>query len=186
MKRIIKQEVPPLCGCSCGLSVAKSKVTGEWNKFVHGHNSRSSSNNEHKFKLGNQCGKGRPEGSRNKVTISAMNMLKDEEQALSRRAIESALNGNAPMLMFCLSRILPPPPKDVPVKLDGMPECKDINSAVPLSSYILNKIADGVLTPSQAHLISAVIERHIRCMQLTDLENRLSLLELKLEEQRDA
>ncbi len=28
------------------------------------------------------------------MSINAMNMLKNEEQALSRRAIESALNGN--------------------------------------------------------------------------------------------
>jgi transposase len=26
------------------------------------------------------------------------------------------------MLQFCLSRLLPPPPKDTPVKLSGMPE----------------------------------------------------------------
>jgi hypothetical protein len=58
--------------------------------------------------LGNKFSKGRPAGSRNKVSIAAMNLLKDEEEALSRKAIDSALNGNTQMLQFCLSRLLPP------------------------------------------------------------------------------
>ena len=125
MKIIQKSETPPLCQCNCGQPVKRNKVTGEWNKFVHGHNSRSTSNNGC-FKPGNKFGKGRPEGSRNKVTISAMNLLKNEEEALSRKAVQSALSGNVQMLQFCLSRILPPVPKDTPVKLDGMPKCENL------------------------------------------------------------
>ena len=183
MKPIYKKsETPPLCLCNCGQPVERSKVTGKWNKYLHGHNSRSSSNNA-KFKPGNTCGKGRPEGSRNRVTISAMNMIQGEEQALSRTAIDAALNGNVQMLQFCLSRILPPPPKDNVVKLDGMPKCNDMNSALSLSSYILEKLADGTVTPSQGHLISGLIERHLRCLQVTEVEQRLSLIEQKIEQQ---
>lgn len=180
MKRIIKeQDAPPLCDCNCGQPVHRSKVTGQWNKFVHGHNSRSSSNNA-KFKPGNKCGKGRAEGSRNRVTISAMNLLKDEEHALSRTAIESALNGNVQMLQFCLSRILPPPPKDEAIKLDGMPVCADMSSAQALSSFVLGRLAEGKLTPSQANIVSGIVERHIRCLQVTDLEQRLAVIEERL------
>ena len=79
-----------LCECGCGQKVQKSKVTNRWNRYVHGHNSRSSSNNENKFKHGNKFGKGRPEGSRNRVSVNAVNLIKGEEEALSRRAIETA------------------------------------------------------------------------------------------------
>jgi hypothetical protein len=182
---ILKRTITPLCECGCGQPVGRNKAKGVWNKFRHGHNSRSSSNNEKKFKLGNKYGKGRPEGSRNKVSTSAMNMLKGEEQALSRRAIESALNGNVQMLQFCLSRILPPPPKDLPVKLVGMPQCKDVKSSVELSFYVLAETARGTLTPSQAHLISSIVEKHIRCLQLTDVEQRLSMIEEQLEQKKD-
>ena len=178
-----KSETAPFCDCNCGQPVERNKITGKWNKYLHGHNSRSSSNNDNKFKPGNTSGRGRPEGSRNRVTISAMNMIKDEEQALSRQAIDSALNGNVQMLQFCLSRILPPPPKDNMVKLDGMPQCNDMNSALSLSSYILEKLADGSVTPSQAHLISGLFERHLRCLQVTEVEQRLSLIEQKIEQQ---
>lgn len=180
MKRIKKEDYPPLCGCSCGQPVARSKVTGEWNKYVHGHNSRSASNSS-RFKPGNQFSKGRPEGSRNRVSISAMNLLKDEEQALSRRAIDSALNGNVQMLQFCLSRILPPPPKDTAILLEGMPRCDGIESAQALSSYVLDCLAAGTINPTQANVISGMIERHVRCLLVTDLEKRLAVIEELIE-----
>ena len=74
-----------------------------------------------------------------------MNIITGEEEALSRRAIESALNGNTQMLQFCLSRILPPPPKDTIVKLDGMPECDDIESSITLSSFVLPKCENSTI-----------------------------------------
>lgn len=116
------------------------------------------------------------------MSISAINLLKDEEQALSRRAIESALNGNTQMLQFCLSRILPPPPKDNVVKLEGMPQCKDIESTIELSSFVLKKLADGTLSPSQASLLSGMVEKHVRCLQITDLEKRVADIEEQIEQ----
>jgi len=177
--RILK--TAPLCECGCGRETQRSKITNTWNRFLHGHNSRSSSNNENKFKHGNKSGKGRAEGSRNKVTIAAMNIISGEEEALSRRAIESALHGNTQMLQFCLSRILPPPPKDSIVKLNGMPKCVDIESSVNLSSFVLKKLADGTLSPSQASLVSGIVEKHLRCMQVTDLEKRIAEIEDTIE-----
>lgn len=110
-----------------------------------------------------------------------MNLLKDEEQPLSRKAIESAMNGNTQMLQFCLSRLLPPPPKDVPIRLSGMPVCNDVKSSAALSSYILKQMLQGNLTPTQAHLTSGIVEKHLRCLQLTDIEQRLEDIEARLE-----
>ena len=186
MKKIYKKitkVIPPLCACNCGQQVKRSKITGKWNKYIQGHNSRSSSNNA-RFKPGNKCGKGRPEGSKNKVTIAAQNLLKGEEEALTRTAIDSALNGNVQMLQFCLSRLLPPPPKDELIKLDDMPECVDMASAKKLTSYLLKQVANGKLTPNHASLLSGIITKHIECMKLTVLEENLAKIEEKLEQQK--
>ncbi|MCB2215113.1 MAG: hypothetical protein KQH59_03545 [Desulfobulbaceae bacterium] len=113
-----------------------------------------------------------------------MNLIKGEEEALSRRAIESALNGNVQMLQFCLSRILPPPPKDNVVKLDGMPVCKDVSSSVELSSFVLDQLAKGILSPNQASLVAGIVEKHLRCLQVTDIEQRLAEIERQIEEKR--
>lgn len=175
-------ELPPLCKCLCGQPVTRCKRTGNWNKYLQGHNSRYDSSNNGRFKPGNSQGKGRPAGSRNKVSINALKLLKDEEKALSRKAIESALDGNTQMLQFCLSRLLPPPPKDTPIRLSGMPVCNDVKSSVALSSYILKQMSEGNLTPTQAHLISGIVEKHLRCLQLTDVEQRLEEIEARLEQ----
>lgn len=181
MKKIkVANDIPPLCACNCSQPVERCKLTGKWNKYIHGHNSRSNNAHTH-FAPGNKIGKGRPQGSRNKVSIAAMSLLKNEEQELSRTAIDLALNGNVQMLQFTLSRLLPPPPKDTPVNLSDMPLCDDVESTAALSSFILKKLSSGDLTPSQAHLISGVIEKHIRCMQLTDVEARLEAIEDRLE-----
>ncbi len=119
----------PICKYGCGQPV-KRGVAGKFNNYLHGHNGRNQSSNSGQFKKGNKCGKGRAEGSRNKVTIAAMNIIKGEEEALSRRAIESTLNGSTQLLQFCLVRLIPPPPKDSIVKLEGMPTCDNIQSSV--------------------------------------------------------
>jgi hypothetical protein len=111
-----------------------------------------------------------------------MNLLKGEEESLSRRAIELALNGNVQMLQFSLSRILPPPPKDEAIKLEGMPACTDMSSAQVLSSYVLKRLAEGELSPSQANVVSGIVERHVRCLQVSDLEARLTLIEELLQQ----
>ncbi len=175
-------DIAPLCACNCGQSVGRCKRTGRWNTYIHGHSSKNNASNNGSFRKGNKFGRGRPVGSRNKISISAMKLLKDEENALSRTAIDSALNGNTQMLQFCLSRLLPPPPKDTPVRLSGMPVCNDVKSSVALSSFILKQLSVGKLSPTQAHLIAGIVEKHLRCLQLTDVEKRLEEIEARLEQ----
>ena len=175
-------DIAPLCACHCGQPVKRCQRTGKWNTYIHGHSSKNNASNSGKFEKGNTFSKGRPAGSRNKVSIASINLLKDEEKALSRTAIDSALNGNTQMLQFCLSRLLPPPPKDTPVRLSGMPVCNDVKSSVALSSFILKQLSMGKLSPTQAHLISGIVEKHLRCLQLTDVEQRLEEIEARLEQ----
>ena len=56
------------------------------------------------FEKGNS---GRRPGSKNKTTVVAEALLKDEESALVRKAIELAKAGDVQMLKFLLDRILP-------------------------------------------------------------------------------
>ena len=58
---------------------------------------------------------GRRPGSRNRTTLVAEALLKDEEVELVRKAIELAKAGDSPMLKFLLDRILP---KDRSVRVD--------------------------------------------------------------------
>ena len=51
---------------------------------------------------------GRPAGARNRRTLAAVRLLDGEAEALTRKAVELALAGDAMALKLCLERILPP------------------------------------------------------------------------------
>lgn len=51
---------------------------------------------------------GRPLGSRNKATMAVENLLDAEAEAITRKAIELAKDGDMTAVRLCLERILPP------------------------------------------------------------------------------
>ena len=59
--------------------------------------------------------KGKPQGSRHKATIAALNLLEGEAQALTRKCIDLAMEGDMGALRLCLERIVCPV-KDRPNK----------------------------------------------------------------------
>ena len=59
-----------------------------------------------KGKSGNPSG--RPQGSRNKATLAALNLLEGEAEKLTRKAVNLALKGDTTALKLCISRLIPP------------------------------------------------------------------------------
>ena len=51
---------------------------------------------------------GRPRGSKNKSTLAAQALLEGEAEALTRKAVELAMQGNALALKLCLDRVYAP------------------------------------------------------------------------------
>jgi hypothetical protein len=105
--------IPPLCACGCGRLVGTNR-RGEYNKYLKGHNSKrlglskpSKNASTGRFKPGNTFGKGRPQGSRNNVTLAAANIFNDESETIARKAVEMALAGNTAMVKLIVERILP-------------------------------------------------------------------------------
>src|SRR5450759_1705264 len=68
-----------------------------------------------KFKTG-QSGNpgGRPKGALNKATLATQALLDGEAEALTRKVVELAKDGNPVALRLCLERLLPPR-KDRPI-----------------------------------------------------------------------
>lgn len=63
-----------------------------------------------KFKSG-QSGNpsGLAKGALNKATLASQTLLDGEAEALTRKAVELAKEGNPVALRLCLERLLPPP-----------------------------------------------------------------------------
>jgi Family of unknown function (DUF5681) len=120
---------------------------------------------------------GPPKGTRHKATIAAEALLDGEVQALTRKAIERALEGDDVALRFCLERILPAR-KDRPVKFDLPPveTASDISKAL---GVIEKAMAAGELTPDEAGTVATVIEAHRKAIETAELGERIRRLEAR-------
>ena len=118
---------------------------------------------------------GRPKGSRNKATIAALALLDGEAEALSRKAVDLALEGDTTALRLCLERLVPPR-KDAPVTFD-MPPMESAGDALMALGHIVQAVANGELTPSEATSMAGLVERFRRTAETQDLERRITELE---------
>jgi hypothetical protein len=102
-------------------------------------------------------------------------LLDGEAEALTRKAIEMALNGDGPALRLCLDRLCPPRrDRHVPFALPPITSAAD---AVKASATLEATVADGELTPSEAAELGKLIETVLRGIELTDAQDRLARLE---------
>jgi hypothetical protein len=126
-----------------------------------------------KGQSGNPAGK--PPGARHRATMAAEALLDGEVQALTRKAIERALEGDGVALRLCLERILPAR-KDRPVKFDLPPveTASDISKAL---GAITKSMAAGELTPDEAGTVATVMEAHRKAIETAELEERVRRLE---------
>lgn len=177
-KRRKKRTKLPLCLCGCGKTVTKIG-----NKYIRGHNAKkgnpdSPSNNGH-FKAGNTHGRGRPQGSRNRVTIAAENIFEAESGTIARQAVEMALNGHPQMIKLVLERVVPIK-KSSTIKLKGMPQITDVKSAGEAAQHIFDSIANGAISPLDGEILSRVLDKRLHSLQITDIEEELERLKEKL------
>jgi len=124
---------------------------------------------------GNPAGKAK--GTRNKTTLAIEALLEGEADALTRKAIEMAKDGDGPALRMCLDR-LAPPRKDSPVCFD-LPSIKSVADAVEASSALLSAVASGDVTPDEAARIMSLLTSHKVLVETGEFERRLEALEGK-------
>lgn len=120
---------------------------------------------------------GRPRGSRNKTTRAMESLLHGEGEALTRKAIDLALQGDTVALRLCLDRTLPAR-RDSPVVFE-LPHLTDTRDIVQAMSAILNGVAIGDLTPSEASSLTGLVDSFRKAIELTELEARIDALEVK-------
>jgi hypothetical protein len=128
------------------------------------------------FAPGNALG-GRTPGSRHKVTLAIEALLEGQHEALTRKAIDKALEGDGAALRLCLDR-LAPPRKDAPVSF-ALPPITSAADTVAASSALLDAVAAGEVTPDEAGRVMALLTAHKTLVEAGDLEARITVLEAK-------
>ena len=120
---------------------------------------------------------GRPRGSLNKATVAAQALFDGEAEALTRKVVELALEGNMTALRLCLERICPPR-KERPLAVE-LPDIESAAELPKLTSAILAAVGRGELEPGQAAALAALVAHHGKVLELAELERRISALEEK-------
>ena len=126
-----------------------------------------------KGKSGNP--KGRPQGSRNASTMAAEMLLQGEAEAITRKCVDMAMEGNSTALRLCVSRMLPVK-RDRNINID-LPALKGAKDALGAISAVLNAVANGEISPSEGQAVASTLETHRRTFEVEELEHRIETLE---------
>ncbi len=118
---------------------------------------------------------GRPKGASNKTTITIEALLEGEAEAITRKAIEKATEGEMAAIRLCMDR-LAPPAKDRPVPFN-LPPLEKAADAAKAASAIVGVVAAGELTPSEAGEVIKIIDAYARTLQAADIEECVERLE---------
>ena len=118
---------------------------------------------------------GRTRGSRNKTSLAVEALLDGQAEALTRKAIDLALEGDMAALRLCVERIAPVR-KDAPVSFD-LPTIKTAQEASQAASAVLRAVSNGELTPVEGASVMALVESYRRVLETTEIEARITALE---------
>lgn len=126
--------------------------------------------------------RGRPAGSRNRVTIACEKILDNEATAITQKAVELAKAGDTVALRLCLDRIVPPR-KGSPVRF-AIPTLTNSGDVRAAALAVLQAVADGQISPEEGNLVSSLIETARRSIETDELGTRLEAMEKALEARR--
>ncbi|MCJ2020520.1 DUF5681 domain-containing protein [Methylobacterium sp. E-065] len=118
---------------------------------------------------------GRPKGSRNRSTLALEAIFEGEAEALSRRAIQMALDGDGPAMKLCLDRLLSPR-RDRSISFD-LPVIETAADLPKATEAMLRAVASGEITPSEAADIGKAVSAHIEAITAAQMAERLARLE---------
>ena len=134
------------------------------------------------FPPGNKLGRGRPRGSRNKATLALQDMLGQHAEALVKKCVVMAMQGDTTAMRLCIERLLAPR-KQSPVKFK-LPPVATIAELAQAQITMLETLSRGQLTPAEAETIGSLFENRRRMMETEDLAARLQALEQRDREGR--
>lgn len=122
---------------------------------------------------GNPAGKAK--GTRNRTTVALEKILQDEAESITRKAIELAQSGDTVALRLCMDRLIPVR-KDRPITFT-LPQIETAADLTKATGALLEGVANGEITPSEAAELSKLVEAHTKAIEAVDLATRLTALE---------
>jgi hypothetical protein len=124
---------------------------------------------------------GRPKGALNKTTTMARSLLEGEAEALIKKVVQLALEGDLTCLRICFERLVPAT-RDIPAMID-LPDIAGVADMPKLFAAISARLREGITNPQAATFIHFV-EAFQKSLETVELEVRVSALEEQAEAER--
>ena len=116
-----------------------------------------------------------PRGSRNRSAQAIQHALDGEAQALTRKAVELALEGNTTALKLCLDRLLAPR-RDRTVPLE-LPPIEGAGGLAGTMAAIVAATGNGEISSTEAGRWARLVDIFLKALDAHDFEQRLAALE---------
>jgi hypothetical protein len=131
------------------------------------------------FQPGNNLGRGRPKGSRNREKSAVQNLLDEHSLHIVRKTLAMALAGNPTALKLAVERLIPTRRESyTSIKLPLIRTARDVGVA---AERVTKAVAQGKLTPVEGETIMRILEMHARVIETGVIEARLDSLEKAVE-----
>jgi Family of unknown function (DUF5681) len=119
--------------------------------------------------------RGRPKGARNRMSLALDELAYCKAEPIINQIIDKAVAGDQFAQRLFLERVLPRN-RDRPVTLE-IPELGSASDAAHLMQSVLEAIAAGDLTLSEAEQVRAVVETYLTAREASEFERRLANIE---------
>jgi Family of unknown function (DUF5681) len=114
---------------------------------------------------------GRPPGSRNKRSLISEAMLEGEPQAVMRRLVDTALDGDLRAIRLLIDR-LEPVRKERPIEFN-LPPVKEFKDSVAVFAAIGEAVAGGELMPSEAESLIRIVDRQVAALEKVEIREMI-------------
>jgi hypothetical protein len=127
------------------------------------------------FQPGNQFGRGRPKGSRNKQSLAVRRLLDENGPKLLLKAMSEAAKGNVPLLRMFAQH-----------ELDGAKECVPPIGSLAIGTpeelkhsqqIVMNQVTAGGLASAQGARLLDMLELRRKGLETHDLAEQMDALE---------
>lgn len=128
-----------------------------------------------KGQSGNPAGK--PKGTRHRYSVLAEQLMGEDIEDVTRAVLIAARDGDMTAARIVLDRIAPARrDQPIPFKLPPIDNVADLPKA---TNALLQAVATGELTPSEAAEFGKLIDAHVRAVEITDINARVAALEAR-------
>ena len=124
---------------------------------------------------------GRPKGALNKRTLIGQSILDNDAEALVKRVVQLALEGDTTCLRICVERLVPAR-KSGPLWID-LPDVTAVAEIPKLFTAINERFREGI-THSEAATLLDLTETLRKSLEVVEIETRITALEEESESRR--